>query len=1667
MLVLIAACVVGNPTYSGAQGAIYNKDETCKCNGKDHLNDDTKSSGFYGPHCTTAGHPFTADNYHDRGRPPHFEAREGDERTLAHHQCFVDEGVCDDEEYLDGEDKITSAAVDECVCKDAWTFRFTTYFGCARPPNWDGQGQVGRYVDNTFFCETTKECKTSTLFDGFSTTHGNRILSPCGESLNPVGFGAYHFHPRVSAKACKNTEQTAAYGEGWIQSNIPAIEFRAIWDEQNAAGVTTNNDGRNKADSILECQRLGGNLADTRQAGGNVDVALETNLKEWAITTHLWRLYRKKSTSSSARHHTFYRFDRGDDDTAAAPFCYRWGSGLLADANKWPSDELKVWAMPLTTQKACDDSKQFAICERDSQWTFDTSNAFEYKWFPEKKTFDDSRAFCKALGGDLIDATDALEGTAKLGFVMEGFQNLIKESVKAAAAKISFWVINGVTSATYTPFDISDTGAVTFADKPLAQFGDDFQQFGFPVICQRSVCSDGRKQYPVGTTRTETCKEINTIGPFRPNDWVQSETLSFIKYQQPKVNEKAECTAYPTPTHKKTLPPCGVTKPKVGTEMGRRATIAQCASRCNLFGFVHDYKFMLVGLDDCDTPVVNDRVQVAGNADMDHVVNYCSCTCADSIPSVPFSGSDIECFASADQRASLFELGESPRIAFIPVMDQPYTECESYTGADGCTMDDIILWEHNILTFAGDYKDVTCIPDEAFKDHPDDLDLSGMINLRTVGQKAFAGAKGKVNLDASVLLEELLFQAFYSTTLEVSIVGRFPALRTFAAQALTGATGAIRVMCAAGVALTPTNFNGKTADVIHTKCQNVGCDTVVSSVEYPGDKYGSPHWEPKQSGAVIRSEGGGTPTTLAWCSLYATSAGVSVDVRPEATDDDVPLGCYIKQCSRGGCGNVAERVYFSSIGSGECTLKRPCVDWVQLSVTDVGVEATYNDCFKYSEEIQAAFKEVDETTPADSEIPLGCSKEIATDTVWYNAGTFATPGSCTERLACIRNLENYGKAFDGCDGTDVKAGGVATCDVPLGCAATDCTPPAEETREQDSCAQTTEAPKRDIHLSCEGYTVFRTADYEKLQGDEDAVQSVDGYIESYATCIEENAFLDFQCTGNCRTVAFRHLELIGASAFEGSDISIDISQSKKEGAPIKNTLIGIFDSAFKDYTGTLTMHGAFENLEWLGDDVWTGATAESTIDVHCVGAVLAQEITTLDRTNTGATITRANFDVGCEKRSKPCQPDAVILDQWNIGDILKEPIEAFKQQLMYNVECIPDDAFTGYTPPEDGATLKFGKKLIAIGASAFTGIDNINIKLTQSIGLTHVHANAFARFGGQITFIPGECALKYLGRSVFAYSSNPNSVIDLTNCGDRLETIGNFAFMKTKAKVRMEQAKYHFLKELGTSAFEGAIHAGSSITPSCVKVATSNDKGTFFDAFKGTVDFAGFQKECTDVKPRTQQSTTRQPVTVFIRGVVDCEHTIDVCGVLCKAHNDRNYKETVAAENGGKECPGAVSCKAGDGGCDKPTDVDCASSQSPCTKECETAEERTLSIFIYQANNGKGCDEKTDCANNDGDCKNGIPKETTKKPTTQPTQKPGTATGGGTSGGSTGGGGGGGGGSSGNGGAIGGAIGGVLLLGAIGVGLVKTGVVGGAASAATSAATAAPAESDSLLGMIF
>jgi hypothetical protein len=41
------------------------------------------------------------------------------------------------------------------------------------------------------------------------------------------------------------------------------------------------------------------------------------------------------------------------------------------------------------------------------------------------------------------------------------------------------------------------------------------------------------------------------------------------------------------------------------------------------------------------------------------------------------------------------------------------------------------------------------------------------------------------------------------------------------------------------------------------------------------------------------------------------------------------------------------------------------------------------------------------------------------------------------------------------------------------------------------------------------------------------------------------------------------------------------------------------------------------------------------------------------------------------------------------------------------------------------------------------------------------------------------------------------------------------------------------------------------------------------------------------------------------------------------------------------------------------------------------------------------------------------------------------------------------------------------LLGAIGVGLVKTGVVGGAASAATSAATAAPAESDSLLGMIF
>jgi hypothetical protein len=33
--------------------------------------------------------------------------------------------------------------------------------------------------------------------------------------------------------------------------------------------------------------------------------------------------------------------------------------------------------------------------------------------------------------------------------------------------------------------------------------------------------------------------------------------------------------------------------------------------------------------------------------------------------------------------------------------------------------------------------------------------------------------------------------------------------------------------------------------------------------------------------------------------------------------------------------------------------------------------------------------------------------------------------------------------------------------------------------------------------------------------------------------------------------------------------------------------------------------------------------------------------------------------------------------------------------------------------------------------------------------------------------------------------------------------------------------------------------------------------------------------------------------------------------------------------------------------------------------------------------------------------------------------------------------------------------------------LVKTGVVGGAASAATSAATAAPAESDSLLGMIF
>jgi hypothetical protein len=455
------------------------------------------------------------------------------------------------------------------------------------------------------------------------------------------------------------------------------------------------------------------------------------------------------------------------------------------------------------------------------------------------------------------------------------------------------------------------------------------------------------------------------------------------------------------------------------------------------------------------------------------------------------------------------------------------------------------------------------------------------------------------------------------------------------------------------------------------------------------------------------------------------------------------------------------------------------------------------------------------------------------------------------------------------------------------------------------------------------------------------------------------------------------------------------------------TLVSIETNAFKGHKGALRMLGAYESLKVFRDPDQIDLDKNS-VTIYCAGAALNKvEPKGENAFNTHQT---------CENRRTGCAADDTILDQWNLAEVTRS-------QSVIDIDCVPNDAFKGYAGT---VKLTFDERLKVIGKSAFSelGADSF-VDLIACTALTDVGDSAFWEFEGQVMF-GGEdvpCALKAIAQQAFwAGTDDTNgkdSVIDLRECGRTLEIIFDNAFLRFKGIVLMT-GKYYVLNYFGLSAFEESGYQGedreetSIISPDCVgekfkddSPHQGDDADKAFKDFTGTYELAGFQKVCTNV-PATEPPTDA-PITAASTATTTTRTTTTVY--------DAN-------------------------------NVNCVEKQDECTAACQKAVSRNYVFTTAAVHNGRACDGASDCKIGEGGCK-AVPTP----------QKPSTATGGG--------GGGGGGGSSGNGGAIGGAIGGVLLLGAIGVGLVKTGVVGGAASAATSAATAAPAESDSLLGMIF
>jgi hypothetical protein len=859
MEVIIVAAALAQTNYVAPPdtGCIYNCDKTCKCNGHDHSgseNDNTRS-GFYGPHCTTAGHPLSGDTSIARNRPPHFEKRADDDRLLARHRCYVNwNSTCNDSE-------------------------------------------------NTFSLYLEDEN------DVYSDTNGGG---------------------RLSYEACKGTEQTKSNEARWSISNNPNIEYRAFWN--SGTGPDSQN-GWTKEQAESECVKAGGTLATTGTYG-----QFQDNIQKWAETTRLWRRYRdpkERKKYDENRDNTFYRVINPPNSQ-----CVRFGSRTKADADQWPNEEgLGFWSMD-KTPALCDAVHIFAICERDANWVPDHEKNIEYKWFVDQANFPDATKFCKALGGDLVDL---MRFSKEYSSIMQlKFPQNLETNINAAQTEhannrqqvyhikrnakfdLTFWMRNSAGQT--NDFNARVRPVYLAAGRPgnekTQNTGtDDDDNELHEVLCERHICSDGVTAHKVGTVRTAKCKTIESIGPFKPTDWKESD-LNFIKYQSQQVTETSVCKVFTKPIFvEDVVDVCSSSSEyKRGEGKTTAPTVNACAAYCadynkieasSVFGKI---LYMEVGLD-CDTPIKSRKKLSA----TDDFVNTCSCACHTN---------QNNCVIG--ELFTVYYIGNHPTEAqFIPTT---HASCDTYLGPPGCRTYDATLTAANYHAFTN-FNLITCIPDNAFLDHPQQIEINNMLNLRTIGKNAFKNARVTINLDNAQKLETIDDFAMYwgkdeAQNMQIQMSGKFPVLAKLGEEVFGAAVGEVSIKCTGANAQVDTKWKNvcEKGGFPGSFCNNINVNEEDCAEWedpcFPEFTYQYPdHWEPEQSGVTIKTvQGQGTDTSKENCEAYATQMNlVFVPLLDTAPIASASKGCSIVR------ENSKEVVKWINNGRLSCGMSNLCL----------------------------------------------------------------------------------------------------------------------------------------------------------------------------------------------------------------------------------------------------------------------------------------------------------------------------------------------------------------------------------------------------------------------------------------------------------------------------------------------------------------------------------------------------------------------------------------------------------------------------------------------------------------------------------------------------------------------------------------------------------------------